>query len=290
VSHKPVDESLPFVEHLEELRTRVIHVAASVLFFGTAAYFVQQHIVNLLIRPAHGQHFIYTSPGGGISFLFGVCTDVGIIFSLPVLVYEVLGFLKPLLNHQARRFIGRCMIVSVGLGLLGVAFGYYMGLPLALHFLGHQFSTKQITPLLTISEYMSFVTIYLFGSAMLFQIPLVLIMINRIKPLNPKKLLKYERWVIVIAFIVSALMAPTVNVIDQLVIAGPVIIAYQVGIGIIWWNARKQKRRHPRYYDATLVERDRQNQVDRIRQAEEARTRLLARQEAVSAGRHTSIA
>ncbi len=179
---KPVDHRRPFIEHLHELRTRALRVAASVLVFGTAAYFVQQQLVHLLLKPAHGQHFIYTSPGGGIGFLFGLCTDVGLILSLPLLVYEVLGFLRPLLGHEVRRFVARSVAIAGVLAALGVAFGYFLGLPLALRFLSHQFTTSQITPLLTISEYMSFVTIYLAGSALLFQIPLVLIIINRIKP------------------------------------------------------------------------------------------------------------
>ncbi len=179
---RPIDRRRPFVEHVQELRTRAFRVGAAVLLFATAAYFVQQSLVKLLLRPAHGQHFIYTSPGGGIGFLFKLCTDVGLILSLPVLVYELLGFLRPLLDHQARRFVIRAVASSALLGALGVAFGYFLGLPLALHFLSAQFTTSQITPLLTISEYMTFVTVYLAGSALLFQIPLVLIIINRIKP------------------------------------------------------------------------------------------------------------
>ncbi len=272
---KPLDRRRPFVEHLQELRTRAIHIAASVLFFGTLAYFVQQHIVNLLLRPTNGQHFIYTSPGGGIGFLFSICTDAGIVFTLPLLVYELLGFLKPILNYETRRSTGRYVAISVLLGTLGVAFGYFLGLPLALHFLSHQFTTKQITPLLTISEYMTFVTVYLAGSALLFQIPLLLIIINHIKPLDPKKLLGLERWVIVIAFVVSMLMAPTVNIIDQLIIAGPIIVSYQVGLFIVWLHNRKPKR--PGYV-ISLIQQDEQIQAQRIAEATQARARLSSKQ------------
>ena len=232
---EPADNRRPFIEHLHELRKRAIYVAISILCFGTLAYFVQQSIVGFLLRPANGQHFIYTSPGGGISFLFEVCIDVGLVLSLPVIVYQLLRFLEPLLDMKVRRLILRSAIVSAVLGALGVAFGYQLGLPLALHFLGHQFTTTQIAPLFTISEYMSFVTIYLAGSALLFQLPLILVIINRIKPLSPRRLFRTERWVISGAFIISMLMAPTVNIIDQLIIAGPIVIAYQVGIGLVWW-------------------------------------------------------
>ena len=248
----------------------------AVLIFGGAAYFVQQSIVNILLRPAHGQHFIYTSPGGGISFLFKVCTDVGLILSLPVLVYEVLGFLTPLLDHHAKRFIVQAATVSALLGTLGIAFGYFLGLPLALHFLSHQFTTSQITPLLTISEYMTFVTVYLFGSALLFQIPLVLIIINRIRPQKPQKLLKLERYVIVAAFVVAMIMAPTVNIIDQLLIAGPIIVVYQVGIVLIWQKNRKSRYHRPKQV-TTLLQQDRLVQAERIRLAQEARAQLAQR-------------
>ena len=268
---KLVDQPRPFVEHLQELRSRTLRVAASVLIFGTAAYFVQQTLVNILLRPAHGQHFIYTSPGGGIGFLFGLCTDVGLILSLPIIIYEVLGFLSPLINHEVRHFISRCVIISAALAAVGVAFGYFLGLPLALHFLSHQFRTNQITPLLTLSEYMSFVTIYLGGSALLFQIPLVLVIINRIKPLNPRKLFSLERWVIVIAFIIAMLMAPTVNIFDQLVIAGPIIIAYQIGIVLVWHMNQRPKR--PKFMMA-LLEQDRLNQAERMQRAAKAQLLL----------------
>jgi sec-independent protein translocase protein TatC len=236
-----VDKRIPILEHLKELRSRAIHVALSVFLFASAAYFVQQHLVNILIKPAHGEHFIYTSPVGGINFLFGLCLDVGLIFSFPILAYELLGFLAPLMKPSLRRFISRSVFISVGLGAGGILFGYFFGLPLALHFLGHQFTTKQITPLLTISEYLSFVTLYLGGAALLFQIPLIIAIINRIKPIKPRTLLKLERWVIVFAFVVAIIMAPTVNLLDQLVIAGPVIIAYQIGILLVWYSQKKRE-------------------------------------------------
>jgi len=257
---KSVAERQPFSEHLQELRTRLLYSVGAVLIFATAAYFVQQQIVHYLLKPAHNQHFIYTSPAGGIGFLFQICTDVGIVLALPVIFYQVLSFLKPLIASHVRRFVVRCAFVSAGLALLGLGFGYFMGLPLALHFLGHQFSTSQIQPLLTVSEYMSFVTIYLLGSALLFQVPLLLVIINRIKPQPPRRLLRFERYVIGGAFIVSMLMAPTVNIVDQLVIAGPLIAAYQVGIGAVWLTNRQSRNQRQ---VARLLEQDRQAQAQR---------------------------
>jgi hypothetical protein len=83
---------------------------------------------------------------------------------------------------------------------------------------------------------------YMLGSALLFQIPLILIFINRIKPLKPSGLLKRERWVILLAFIVAGLMNPSPNVFAQLLIVVPLLISYQAGIAIIWYVNRKPKR------------------------------------------------
>src|ERR1700755_66358 len=80
----------PFIEHLHELRRRLMYVALSVLCWGTAAYFVQQQIVSFLLAPAHSQKFIYTTVGGGIDFLFRVCLYTGFLCSIPVLFYQLL--------------------------------------------------------------------------------------------------------------------------------------------------------------------------------------------------------
>ena len=72
-NNQPADRARPFIEHVHELRRRVLYIAISVGLFGAAAYGVERHIVSALLKPAHGQQFIYTSPGGGIDFLFRVC-------------------------------------------------------------------------------------------------------------------------------------------------------------------------------------------------------------------------
>jgi hypothetical protein len=114
-------------------------------------------------------------------------------------------------------------------------------LPAALHFLLHQFTSDQIHPLLTIQSYMSFVTMYMLGSALLFQLPLILVLINRIKPLKPKKLFGYERWVILLAFVGGGIMNPSPRVQDQLMLAVPMIAAYQVGILLVWLANRRRR-------------------------------------------------
>lgn len=241
-----------FNEHLHELRRRLYYVALSLLLWGAVIYSVQQQVVKVLLRPAKGEHFIYTTPGGGIDFLFRVCLYGALVLSLPVIVYNALRFMEPLVKHASHRFIFFGSFVSGLLALVGVVFGYYIGLPAALHFLLHQFTTAQIQPLVTIQSYLRFVIVYMVGSAMLFQLPLILLFINRIKPLQPKRLLHYERWVILVAFILAGLMNPTPNIFSQLLVAGPFILMYQVGILLIAAINRPKRPAHVRQ----LMEQD----------------------------------
>jgi sec-independent protein translocase protein TatC len=273
--HKARSPKLPFIEHVYELRKRLFYVAISVALFGGAAYAVEHEIVAALLKPAHGQKFIYTSPGGGIDFLFRVCLYVGIACSIPVIVYQILRYVEPLIKKDAVRFIALGSATSGVLAAAGMTFGYFIGLPSALKFLLHQFTTSQIQPLLTIQSYMSFVTMYMLGSAMLFQLPLILLFINRIKPLKPQKLVKSERWIILLAFVLGGIMNPSPNIADQLLLAGPMIVMYQIGILIVWWVNRKHRR--PKRVVA-LLEKDAETQTARQQQFAAAQAALRRKQ------------
>ena len=238
-----MDESkaVPFAEHVYELRRRLFYIAVFVAAGTIAAYAVQKKLVAALLKPAHGQHFIYTSPAGGIDFLFRVCLYAGIALGIPVIVYQLLRYLEPVFPKQSYRFVFWGTAVSGLLALMGVCFGYFIGLPHAMNFLLNQSVTTQIQPLLAIQSYMSFVIRYMLGSALMFQLPLILIFINRIKPLRPRKLFRLNRWVILVAFVISGLMNPTPRIYDQLLIAGPLILMYQISIAIIAFVNRAPK-------------------------------------------------
>lgn len=240
--HSDPPKALPFIEHLLELRKRLFYVAFSVVVFGGLAYAAQKPIIAALLQPAGDQQFIFTSPGGGFDFLFKICLYGGIVGSIPVIVYQLLRYLQPLMPKGSLRVIAWGSFASAVLAALGMAFGYFFGLPAAMQFLLNQFTTDQIKALITIQSYMNFVMLYLAGSALLFQVPLILLMINRIKPLSTKKLLGYERWFIVIAFVLGAIINPSPNIQDQLMLSVPMIVMYQLSIVLVWLVNRKLRR------------------------------------------------
>jgi len=246
------DFSRPFIEHVYEVRKRLIYVVGSIGIFSIAAYFIQQKIVHLLLLPAKNQQFIYTSPGGGISFLFQICTYVGVICSLPVILYQLLKFLEPIIRkHATSTLIFKASLVSLILAIIGFIFGYTVGLPVALHYLSNQFHTSQIHALFTVQEYMTFLTIYLGGSALLFQLPLLIWLIDKIKPRGPKPFIRFERYVIAGSFIVAGLMAPVPNIIYQAMIAVPIIVMYQIAVILVWLKHRTKRKNSYNYQAET---------------------------------------
>lgn len=233
------EKRLLFIDHVQELRRRFFFIALSVCLFSIVGYSIQQYLVHFLLKPAGSQHFIYTSPGGGLSFLFQVCIYFGIALSIPVIVYQSLKFIEPLLQFRTKRVVARYSFLSGVLALSGASFGYFVGLPVALGFLGHQFTSQQIQPLLTIQSYLSFVTIYIVGLALLFQIPLIMLFINRIKPLSPRKLLSFERYMIVVAFVAAAIMTPTTDILNMFLFAAPMIAMYQLAVIMVFFKNRR---------------------------------------------------
>ena len=265
--NRPDSTAAPFLAHLNELKRRLFYVVASVFVGGGVAYAFEHHIIDALLKPAGNQQFIYTSVGGGMDFLFKVATYAGVIVSIPVIVYQILKFIEPVVAVDSNRFIAKITAISALLAFIGILFGYFMGLPNALHFLLHQFTTVQIKPLVTIQAYMSFVMMYMVGSALLLQAPLLLIFINRIKPLNPKKLLAANRWVILVAFIGAFIMNPTPNLVAQCLVAVPIIVAWFFGVGLIWIINKKKLR--PSFV-VELIEKDLAVQQERLQKLEQA--------------------
>lgn len=233
---------MPFGEHFRELRRRLTYIAIAVIGWSIVAGLVEHQIVALLLRPSNGARFMYTSPLGGINFLFNICIYTGFALSIPVIVYQFLRYIEPLMQAHSARFIRLGSIASGILAVAGMLFGYFIGLPAALQFLLNQSVNSQIRAQLTIESYLSFVGFYMLGAALMFQVPLIILFINRVTPLSPRQLLRHERWAILFAVVLAMVMNPTPNLFDQLFVAGPIVLTYQIGIVIVWWQSRTPRK------------------------------------------------
>jgi len=226
---------------------RFFWVAMFFVLASAVAYPNFELIVRVILMPLGDTKLYYLTPSGGLSFIIKVCMYVGIVAILPALVYHLYKFIAPVIEQRRARDIATYTSASIFLAFSGIAFCYFVSLPAALHFLTN-FDLQNINAMLTIDSYLSFVMAYVIAGALLFQLPLVLFIINSVTPLPPSVLLKQEDKVIIGSFVVAAILSPTPDVVNQALLAGPVILMYQIGIIGIWVSHARQKRR-----DASLM-------------------------------------
>lgn len=239
--------------HLQELRQRLFYVVSFVVVFTGIGFVIREQLTEWMLRPADAQQFIYTSPVGGFDFIFRISLYFGLALAVPVLMYNLFQYLAPLLPSRTSSFVFKATFTSYLLAIAGVAFGYFASLPAAMNFLLHQFTTEQIQALLSIQEYMSFVMIYLVGFALLFQIPIIMLFINKIKPFQPSQLMGYQRYVIVGATILAAILTPTADIMNMMIMAVPIVIMYQFGVVLVLVSNRRKRRLVKHEADATEV-------------------------------------
>lgn len=228
--------------HLRELQRRAMIVAAFFIGGACLAYSYQDQIVPMLLGPLGGQKLVYLTPGGGFSFVLMITVYAGLAVCFPILIQQLYSFLRPALPANAQKKSPLIIICSLLLLVAGILFGYFVAVPNALHFL-YGFADKYVDASLTAESYLSFIVAYTIGIGITFQVPLLLMLVHSIKPLKPGGLMKSERWIILGAFIVAAIITPTVDPVNQLVIAGPVIVVYQLGVIAVLINIAQKARR-----------------------------------------------
>lgn len=241
------------MDHLQELQGRLFSTVLVIVLAAGAAYPFFGKIVDFLVAPLKpGQDLVYLTPGGALSFMIMVCFYIGLIVALPVIIYHLYQFIMPAVRATNMIQVIRYTVASFLLAVCGVAFAYYVSLPAALYFLT-SFDLNHINPMLTIDSYFSFILTYILAGALLFQLPIIMLIINGVTPLTPKKLMSYQGKILLGSFIVAAVISPTPDALNQTLLASPIVVMYQVGIVIIWFKNRKLQKRQKRQAQAASL-------------------------------------
>lgn len=248
---------MPFLEHLEELRSRLIWVGVSVLTLSVVGFFLVSYfdVIGLLKRPfvaamedltaspdftsviPSGQ-LLFTSPTEPMTVTLKLAFVVGFILSLPVIVYHTWAFLSPALFEKEKKLAVPAVVGGFILFLMGVAMAYFMVLPLGLKFL-LGFQTQSLTPIITIGEYLRFATRLILAFGLIFELPLVSLLLAALGLITADTLRRYRRHAIVGVAIVSAILTPA-DVLTMLMMMGPLLILYEVSILLVAMVGRRQ--------------------------------------------------
>lgn len=238
--HAPKPQAT-FFDHVKELRRRLTWSAVIFMLGGGLGYLYHQPIINFLKRPLYGPLY-YDSPAGNFNLIMEVCLLVGLFFALPVLIYNIVRFIEPALAKLLkRRHLSLVTLMGFVLAAMGAVFAYVIVLPMSLHFF-QGFKVDGVKALISASSYLNFVIKCLISFMIIFQLPLLILFINFVKPLPPKRLLKYEKYVIVGSLVVAVILPFTYDPITQFVIALPIILLYNMSIVLVWGVNRTPKR------------------------------------------------
>ena len=227
------EKYLTLIEHLQELRYRVtVSAIAVAIGLAISAYFGKD-IIDFLKEPAEDRsenfHLQFIEPFEMFATYFRVSLLGGLIIGMPVIVYQALRFVGPGLTPGERRWLYGTAFGAAAFFLGGVAFAYFVALPPALDFLLN-FGDDIATANIRVGSYIDFVTRLLFWTGVAFETPLVVMYLGRLGIVSPGQLLRWWRLAVVAAFIISAIVTPTIDPVTQSFVAGHIIALYFVGI------------------------------------------------------------
>jgi len=233
---------MSIIEHLEELRKRII---ISLVFFVLAAIFsftFVNKISDILRLPALGiiENFIFTAPTEVFSTYLRLSILSGFIISLPFILFQIGLFLMPAVERDQREAIASWLIIAFLLSILGIIFSYFLALPFALKFL-IGFARGAAAPMISIDKYFSFAGALLLIGAGIFQIPVVMALLSYIRILNTLFFRKNRKYAIVAIFIIAAIITPTQDIVNMLIFAVPMLALYEAGILASWVIEKRKK-------------------------------------------------
>src|SRR5713226_7895993 len=235
------DKELSLVQHLGELRTRLMVASLAVLITTAISFAFATNMIRLLLIPvdcsfiptfvcdATPTKLIALSPTENFTTYMRVALFTGIALAMPVILYEIYAYIDPALLPKERRFIRFLGLPIILLFLLGMAFCYFVLLPNAIKFL-ISFGSDVIQNQLRASDYLSFVTTFILGLGIVFETPVVIYALVRVRVVRRSWLAKQRRYVFLLVFVIGAVITPTPDPFNQTLVAIPMYLLFELGL------------------------------------------------------------
>ncbi len=222
--------SMSVVDHLSELRMRLVVAIVAIIICTLGAYYYVEDILQILVAPA-GKLY-YTKPTEAFFTYMKISIVAGCIISSPIWFYQIWAFIVPALSKGEKKVTFMVVPTAVTLFVVGVLFSYYLVLPMAIQFfIG--FGTDELQPLFSIGQYIDFVIAFVLPFGITFELPLILIALGVMGILSSNRLRQYRKIFILVAFVVGAAISPTPDMLSQTMIAGPMILLYEISYGVL---------------------------------------------------------
>ena len=240
--------AMSFLEHLEELRKRIIYsiISVAVGFFACWSYheriydFMQRPIMNALKANGMAEKLVYLNPTEPFNLYLKVTFLAGLFVTSPFVLYQVWMFISPGLYRSEKRYVTPFMFSTVLLFLAGGLFGYKIVYPAALDFL-IDFG-KQFQPMITVGEYTDLFLTIIIGMGLIFELPILVFFLALMGIVNAGWMWRNFRYSILVIFIIAAIVTPTTDILNMCLFAAPMVALYAISIGIAYVVHPKQRR------------------------------------------------
>lgn len=240
------DDNMPLMEHLKALR-KVLIIAAYAIGIGSViGWIVSDWGFAFLALPVillGKTMFVTTTPMEPVLVKLKVSIIIGVVLALPVLMWQIWGFILPALKQNERKYLYLIVPSSIILFIGGAAFCFYLVVPVGIKYLLFAGSgAVPSTPLVTKTSYLSFILTFLLTFGLVFQMPIVLLVLIRLGVLSPRTLAKKRRWALFIIIILAAILAPTPDLFTQALMAVPMYLLFEISIWLGYLVARKREK------------------------------------------------
>lgn len=243
VSERVELPGMSLMEHLDELRKRIVNCAIYLAAGFFLCWFLRDRIVELFQAPLVriNKTLMFTHPMDALNLDMQAALTAGAILASPLILYQVWLFIAPGLYQKERRFVIPFMAATIGLFLTGASFGYFFVLPAAIQILivgfGHNF-----TPMISIEDYTGFFLSVILGLGISFELPILIFFLALFGIVSPQFLWKNFRYAILVVFLVAGIICPMPDPLSMCIYATPMLVLYLIGIGVAWWVHPSRRR------------------------------------------------
>lgn len=237
-----MDKPLTLVEHLTELRKRII---ISLVALGIASIFSLPFVpvlLKILKLPAQGliEKLAFFSPQEAFLIYMRIAFLCGSAISMPVILYQFWAFVSPAIEERFKRYTTYFILFCFLFFITGCFFAYFILIPPAIKFL-LSFANSELEPVISASKYVSFVTNFILGCGLVFQMPILSFLLSKIGVINHQFLRQKYKYAIIMIFVVAAVITPTPDAFNMLILAGPMLFLYEISIWISFFVGSRHK-------------------------------------------------
>jgi sec-independent protein translocase protein TatC len=238
-------DRMTFLEHLDELRVRLMHSLGALIVGTIVCWGFHERIFHFLTQPLRNAYpavkFITTGPTEAFMMYMKMSFFVGIFLVAPYILYQVWAFIAPGLYAHEKAYAVPFIVAGSFFFIAGGGFGHYILFPTTFKFL-YEFAGDDMQFLPKVDEYFEFYSWFLLGLGLVFQIPVVIFVLARIGLVTPGFLMRQFKFAVLVSFVIAAIITPSADVVNQTMLALPMMGLYLLGVLVAWMFGRARRK------------------------------------------------